>query len=355
MKYQYVQLIAYRTPTLNWTGFLPAPSQILHEKVRNLTNYLQEPKKVADEAQKMADDAQNRVHRMLDVLHWAVSSIPGNVMGHMEGQSPNPLATVKTSTLKVFIAPEFYFRPTQEGYSWNTMLNILECLKASLTDLRFDDWLIVPGTIFSNQLPKTDPGVFFNTASIIKGGTNSSITFVHKEHKSGLDKAPINFAEGTLDPRFTPIVGTWAEQKERLFNFEDITFGLDVCLDHANKALKRTIIQWPQNENGAPAPNVDVHIVTSCGIQVETDRVAARTGGCVLLCDGVTNPDPWLGTAVYKVEGQGTGGLDQQALLTRKSEVWREAIPENLTLKRHTSATNWFEPEVVVYEPVKLF
>ncbi len=344
MKYEYVQLVAYQAPTLNLTDQpLPQSSKPTHKAVLNLEN----------------DDARNRVQRLLDVLHWAVETIPYNLLGYKK--EPVPLLPDQTKTLKVFMAPEFYFRAAPEGYSWNTLTNILECLKLVFVDWRFDDWLIVPGTICSHQDPhprsvgaNEGKRVFFNTASAIKGGGNGSMTYVHKEHMSGMDGAPSDMVDGVDDVKFNAILGSWKEQKERRFNIDGLTFGLDVCLDHSIKALKRVVLNWPKQEE-APAPDIDVHLITSCGMQVKHDGVAARAGGCVLLCDGAPNQSPsWQQSAVYQVDGAGTASLDQKATLRQIPEVWRRPVPAACAIPKPKSARAWFDQEVVVYEAVKL-
>src|SRR5262245_33039639 len=192
MKYKYVQLVAYHAPTLELINNLPKSSEPTLSAVKALTAPYEKAKdndKSFEPVYKQAADAQNRVQRLLDVFNWAVESIPYDKLGYK--QKPDQHSADQTETLKVFIAPEFYFRSTADGYSWNTLTNILGCLKQSFGDWRFDDWLIVPGTICSHQDPeKSDKGTFFNTASVIRGGRNSSMTYVHKQVRSGIDGVP---------------------------------------------------------------------------------------------------------------------------------------------------------------------
>src|SRR5687768_9741944 len=106
MKYQYIQFVAYQTPTLDLTDPLPLSSTPTLSPVKSLTTDAPDPL--------LAADAQNRVQRMINVLHWAVETIPHNLIGYRK--EPDPLSPDQTNTLKVFIAPEFYFRPTPDGY-----------------------------------------------------------------------------------------------------------------------------------------------------------------------------------------------------------------------------------------------
>jgi hypothetical protein len=344
MDYKFVQLIAYQAPTLDLTAPLPKSSEPTHKAVLSLKN----------------DDAQIRVQRLLDVLNWAVETIPHDKID--SPKNPDPLSNNQSQTLKVFMAPEFYFRATADGYTWNTLTNILECLKLAFSDWRLDHWLIVPGTICTHQDPHPDSvgteegkRTFFNTASVIKGGSKGSMTYVHKERRSDIDGVPPSLSDGTQDPKFKPLLGSWEEQKQRIFNVDGITFGLDVCLEHLTQALKRTVVDWPNKEKGS-APNIDVHLVTSCGMDVKHESVAARTGGCVLLCDGKPNTSPpWKRSAAYEVTKQETTDLTKTATLSDVLPiVWQQDVPSACAITQPVSAASWFKQEVVVYKAIKL-
>ncbi|HEY9432527.1 MAG TPA: hypothetical protein VI260_13775 [Blastocatellia bacterium] len=353
MKYKYVQLVAYHAPTLKLIDTLPESSKPTLQVVKNLTAH---GDKISGKAAEQAADAQNRVQRLLDVFNWAVESIPYDKLGYK--QEPDPLRTNQTETLKVFIVPEFYFRSTADGYSWNTLTNILECLKQSFGDWRFDDWLIVPGTICSHQdAEKSDKGAFFNTASVIRGGRTGSMTFVHKKVRSNIDGVPDELIDGARDPKFLPILGSWKEQKERLFEFDGITFGLDVCLDHSLKALKNTAINWPDNENGVSAPAIDVHLITSCGMSIKTESVAARAGGCVMLCDGHPRVIEYgIRSGVKPVSVAGTK-VTPATLGAASAEEWKKNVPDACAIPKPSGVDDkdWVTQEVVVYKPIQLF
>ena len=371
MAYQYVQLVAYEAPTKALMGMLPKPSEPWDQPGWR-TKWTELLRKLGDGKEHDKEenyDAQNRIHRFLSVLNWAVESIPHDQIDRPAVSHP----LQQSKTLKVFMAPEFYFRPTDTGYSRDTLFNILECLKlCTHDDWRLNDWLIVPGTICSHQVPQPNSAyanegkpTFLNTACIIEGGINGGMTYVHKLGKSDQDRVPIS--DATEDPNFKYLLGSWEEQKKRLFTFGGITFGLEVCLDHEKRALKETLINWRKKEHN-DAPPVDVHLITSCGLDIRQENYAARVGGCVLWCDGLgdgTPSEPHSAAIELEV-------LDPEKVRNpfetlplvdptfkveprKLSERSRGKVPNQFHIEGHESTKYWFAPEVVVYEPVELF
>lgn len=67
-----------------------------------------------------------------------------------------------------------------------------------------------------------------------------------------------------------------------MFEMEGITFGLEVCLDHANKRLKKSIEYQNSGVNGI----VDIQLIPSCGISINKEAIVVRNGGYVFHCDG---------------------------------------------------------------------
>jgi len=88
------------------------------------------------------------------------------------------------SVLKMFIAPEFYFRGLNGAFEFYTenaeeedgncsdICQILEGLEGIVADKRFENWLFLFGTVIaSDALPKEDPFdyQFYNFAPLYKG------------------------------------------------------------------------------------------------------------------------------------------------------------------------------------------
>lgn len=310
MAYSKFQFIAYDVPTLllcppgNFDASRPVPGA---EGIKN-------------------PDAKARAQRMRDVAAQA-ANLHGGVLGGAD-------------TLKIFVAPEFYFR--QDRYSYrdiSIVTNLFSALMSAFQEARFNDWLIVPGTVFWTQdapdpahdnAAPTSNTTFFNTVMVIRGGApaNAALSDLEKASKTPIVSngttnqkslmSPIDFVlddnglarkwDGAINRNFTPIIGDWNWQKAHAFQVKGIQnglrsihFGLEVCLEHAetyanpqnpavgktaNKgALRAALDAWNQHEN-EQAPAIDLHIITSCGMDICADHVCARAGGYVLLCDG---------------------------------------------------------------------
>lgn len=208
-----------------------------------------------------------------------------------------PTVDSKATTLKLFVAPEFYFKG-QGGDHWgsftfNSMINMLAALKE--IGAPGPDWAVVAGTIIF-YLPTTagykhangsavtpSECVYANVAPVISQG---SLTYVLKHFISRIDympkpKTPLkSIWQSSV---FSPCLEDWTEQKSRFITVGNRTIGLEICLDHAEEQLNDAINQYSTKE-GRAAPPIDLHVITSCGMEIETPL--ARRNGYVALCDG---------------------------------------------------------------------
>lgn len=315
--YTHIQLIAYETPTLRSTlpgNPPPAPSRV---PVPNLPDA----------------DSRARLSRFAGVLNYAA-----NRLRFAGGDN--------ASTLKVFIAPEFYFRPvnTFNAYTLNQMQNISAALRGMFADPAFADWLIVAGSIFSS-LPAdaknnaSTSRAYLNTACLIKGGhTEAPFFFVHKRLVSGIDGAPPNEA-ALLNPLFKPLLSDWDERKQNVFNLDNRVFGVEVCLDHLDnkycRTLKNILGVW-QGKEMVPPPAIDVHLLTSCGMEFCDRSSCARVNGYLLGVDGHPIPRNYGGhsqverVTAQNLNGNATRSTNNVAGANMNTPLWSENIPDNL-------------------------
>jgi hypothetical protein len=217
------------------------------------------------------------------------------------------------TTLKIFMAPEFYFRPpagTGANYRSDTypqadMFKIWDAFDTMFQHADFTHWLFVPGTVMWNngddEMFKAKPN-YFNSLLHIRGGDRQHPTQrVEKQLPSGIDGIPCPYAPGR-DPKVKPIYEDWRNRRARVFSVDSTYLGLEVCLDHATSAncrvLKTVLSQWNKNE-GADR-DVSLHLLTAGGMPIEGDSVAARVGGYVLRNDGYANAPR---SELRKVEG----------------------------------------------------
>eukprot|EP00933_Yihiella_yeosuensis_P070917 TRINITY_DN79078_c0_g1_i1.p1 TRINITY_DN79078_c0_g1~~TRINITY_DN79078_c0_g1_i1.p1 ORF type:complete len:548 (+),score=62.71 TRINITY_DN79078_c0_g1_i1:231-1874(+) len=220
-----------------------------------------------------------------------------------------------SSVLKVFMAPEFFFRGPYGAYNMNSLhgctnrnsratgicnapiIAILTELSHFILHERFADWIFVMGTVVSYTPPARRIGgrrEYFNFAPIMRGGKAGHMQhhIVAKSYVSGIDFLDCDGRDGKIcvgNPKSMGIsryaVFT-AEQQVQLnqlgFNLrhdnhfyqDGIHFGLEVCLDHAQKQLAQ----------GLRGGSVQVHLVTSAGMKITWS--AAGSQGPVLLQDG---------------------------------------------------------------------
>ncbi len=341
--YTHIQFIAYECPTFDYTKPGEATNTTLAPPIRHL----------------QGNDEKIRVQRFLDVLKWTRNNIPNIVLGN-------------NNTLKIFMAPEFYFKshagqnsadPRYGGsYTFNTMINILSCLRNLFTDPTLSDWLIVAGSVVSNLpadakifIDNPEERAYLNTAVVVKGGhPKAPFHFVHKKQLSNIDGPPKTRknqsgeevgTSASENEYFRPFLESWQERKQRIFTVDNITFGLEVCLDHELTVLK-TVCKDYSSQEGKSAPPIDIHLITSCGMQVRSKAVAARENGYVMISDG--KPKNQVYSAVQKIAKQHS----IKATLSKEMEPrWTENIPEQYQIPQ---PKQFFPQRIICYDCLQI-
>jgi hypothetical protein len=310
-KYNKVQVIGYGSVT-------SAPTQVLEGNTNS----------------PFRKDAETRARTLCDVARWTRETFGDAIEG--------------PDTLKVFVAPEFYFRfggPSQSdemlrnSYPNGDILlpNITEeILRPHFSAQEYADWLIVPGSMFWHKTPQesgTTHPTYFNTVLVLRGGPGSELTPEERSRNQQDCSVPmmaslstnqkqlmsnIDYAFGqsgrdharwdaALNPMFQPILDDWDWWRWHAFTVQGVAgpggrpvvFGLEVCLEHIDSTdapgglgVLRTLEQNYSSHCPGPVPQVDVHVVTSCGMSLDpADGVTARVNGIAAICDGM-EPDP---------------------------------------------------------------
>lgn len=290
-------------------------------------------------------DAETRARTLCDVAGWTRDTFGADIGGQ--------------DTLKVFLAPEFYFRFGGPAADEETLRNsypngdILlpniteEILRPFFATPEFADWLIVPGTMFWHKSPQEsgEPHpTYFNTVLVLRGGPGGPLTpdeVARNQQEctvpvmAGLSTnqkrlmSRIDYAFGksgrdhrkwdaALNPMFQPILDDWDWWRWHAFTVQGVTgpngrpvvFGLEVCLEHVQSTdapggfgVLRTMERNYGSHCTGPAPLVDVHLVTSCGMTLdEEDGVTTRVNGIAAICDGM-EPDPAAVNAPWPTVG----------------------------------------------------
>ncbi len=163
-------------------------------------------------------------------------------------------------TLKVFMAPEFFFRPKKGYYEdLNVIPEIFRLMSVETGKNIYKDWLFIFGTVVVSYLNPANERVILNSALVLKGGVKyDQITagencfVVIKENISDLDFSEIgNLIKPEVDEAGTEsnISGF---NGGGIFKIDDIVYGLEICLDNTKERLK--------NEE------FDIHLVCSAGM-----------------------------------------------------------------------------------------
>lgn len=221
------------------------------------------------------------------------------------------LADDNGNTLKIFVAPEFYFRPPviDESYKNNTYPDhvagkIFKALNTMFAHADFHDWLFVCGTVMWNRgINFESQPLYFNTAVHVRGGprlnsfrAQDAVGLVEKQLASDIDGVPVAFSTGGEHSDVKLVFEDWATRKNHVFSVDGTPLGLEVCLDHLNhdtcRVLKRVLADWPSKE--MTHQEVKLHVLTAGGMDIQPASVAAKVGGYVLRNDGMASgtPDP---------------------------------------------------------------
>jgi hypothetical protein len=246
-------------------------------------------------------DLQSRAQRLVNVLYWTADTFKD-----LDGMND-------PDTLKVFIAPEFYFRKASPdeiddlGFASSTSFGsypeysryaLAEALYGVIQrSSLFKDWIIVAGTICS-VLPRL-PGErmnLLNTAIMLRGqrdSMDSSVPYMlmEKHYISHIDGPPKTL-HANLDPTTTYSFRLNPKPDRYLDNlvyWDGMSVGLEVCLDHSEQVLKNAMNLMGQ-VLGPKADELDLQLVTSCGMDICNQAVAVRDGALVMLTDGMSSP-----------------------------------------------------------------
>jgi hypothetical protein len=333
-----------------------------------------------------------------------------------------PEVDASEDVLKVFVAPEFYFRSPLGAYtdleyftgavdkndpSKRDRNSIVGGLAEAVKDPKWKDWLFVFGTAVVIAAPFTtqdyleqsgwtkflellnpwrNKKAFLNIAMVQKGGfadENERIAkcvIVIKEHMSTIDWLKIGTV--VLTPKQVahfPAVGPGNYELEvntpgqfgsgganggSIFMLDNITYGLEVCLDHATGRLRRA----------APKSGdffVQIQLIPSGGMTIKADKVATLQEGLVFNVDGLSSAKaatPLEGVRGYHSQLFSVQSVGQPATLADMNEIQRSnpgTVAANLNLAavkevfwlppdNNAKTPDIWVPDLVFYETVNV-
>ncbi|MFV8754427.1 hypothetical protein ACNOYE_28095 [Nannocystaceae bacterium ST9] len=243
----------------------------------------------------VAYDVQARCELMMRAMQTARDSLPQTSPPEAEG-----------TTMKVFLAPEFFFRGRQGAYPMEDVQLAIAILQRMAADDQWSDWMFGYGTILGvsapapGSPPTIDPAAVqevYNFTLVQKGGSANAgdpgARVVMKELKSGIDfiaqtANPGGLLLGDVEYARAGDKGPGREQQvvnydgAGIFDLDGITWGVEICLDH------HTQVQRLQLSPQLPgASQVQVQLVPSCGMTIQDASAIAGPGGYVFNCDGI--------------------------------------------------------------------
>lgn len=277
--YSKVQFIAYEVPTAQAIAgtddLLTIPpgnfdvSHISPSPKVNLPVYSQ-------------GDALTRLQRLAYVLQMAYLNIPPD-----------------SSVLKIFVAPEFYFRPDGRGgfdtYNEDEMKTILADLQIMFTDPVWSDWLIVPGTIFWH-LSVPDGYNAINTLPYGFGGPSSHFYEAMKTEASRID----GLTPWARDKNNTELKKVMEDKKyldDKIFSIGGKYIGAEICLEHWLRTLRNYTKQYPDANH--LFRNISIQLLVAAGMPLENEAVITKKHGLIMRNDGLNPPSQLLWVQGY--------------------------------------------------------
>jgi len=209
-------------------------------------------------------------------------------------------AEKSSDTLKLFVAPEFFFRGNKGAYEMKGGVTDVDFAVARLQAIaaagQWKDWVFGFGTIVGAF--EATANTVVNFALIQQGGlgdqSSSGSRIVMKERLSTIDFIDDASAQGLLSQdveHLAPINRSGPGREQRrydydgsgIFKLNGLTWGVEICLDHTSGVTQGRLLKSPQLPG---EDQVQVQLLPSCGAGIDDARVVAETDGYVFNVDG---------------------------------------------------------------------
>lgn len=262
--YTHFRFISYEVPTHRPVATGPAPAEVPRVPV---------PPATPDSS----PDARSRLRRLAAVINAAYEAYHGADLDD------------RNTTLKIFVVPEFYFRPNVDAgvpaYTQAQASDLMNSLLEMFQHADFTHWLFVCGTfVAANTL--NGPDFYQNTCIVIKGGPGDERRYsvIQKQNFSDIDGVPIDSTPHAL-PHIKKVYEKLAVMKNYVFHNDHRRIGFEICLDHPEAVLKKALMYYDFVTDGA-VKEVDLQIVIACGSYLNNNSIATKHGGYIFRCDG---------------------------------------------------------------------
>jgi hypothetical protein len=265
-------------------------------------------------------DLQARAQRLANVLHWTAHQYQKH-----DGMDDS-------KTLKVFIAPEFYFRKASAeesragsamsstsfgAYADDARYYLAEALHQVLSSSPlFRHWVVVAGSICS-ALSAGPVMNLLNTTIMLRGqrpmlDASPPYVLMEKHYISNFDGAQI---QANRDPTTTY---RFRQNPDQIFDnlvyWDEMKVGLEVCLDHGMQVVSNAV-NFLDQAAGPGSGKLDLQLVTSCGMSIVDHAVSVADGALIMLTDGMSHqgrglPEPVFQVGRYNAQTARTNVLD---------------------------------------------
>jgi len=325
MAYTKFQFIALETPTID-----PVTPDKMWSKdkdyVDNCIKDLSENDKKA--VPKLGADAKSRLNWIRGAVDEALSS------EHVKNDD--------VETLKLFVAPEFFFRPDltanqleaqknkapgvpNRAYSFADTQAIEFFLERLFRSDKLKDWLIIPGTVLG-YMEAGNKARTPNRAYVIKGGPpakdKTAILSRHAKINTpdtdGIPKLKIWPVMPANAPKQKTALAeyqasTLGESASNIIAVDGFQIGIDLCMDHGSGILYRTCKLLDKKQ-------LLLQFVVACGHAIKSQSLATADGGFVMLVEGARLDNHSQVLKVTKVDWDDPDGSNHEPDLLKSKQ-----------------------------------
>lgn len=205
---------------------------------------------------------------------------------------------LRDTELKVFMAPEFYFRPDNNdtAYTFAEMQAFKRIMTSTLEkDGRFANWQVICGTLVWKQTgvvsgnrpsaPSETGDVYYQTSIVIKI-TKSGYTKGIEVDKA--EPAPIDAIPTDRDSHTYHVSLGRTYRQTRINTMGGIKTGLEICVEHGTDIRELRTMVINDKKKGFDRA-LDLQLLISAGKYLFIDSAATKVKGYMAQVDGYFN------------------------------------------------------------------
>ena len=200
--------------------------------------------------------------------------------------------------LKVFVSPEFFFRPSAKNeqgeyaYTQEERDALFDALNSLPDREKFKDWVIVAGTVIWGWKNAADANKYYvMNSAFFKYGAQQNFKKTTKHEASDDDKIQNNdYKPQNIAAQYHGnIFEAWADNHIQV---DQKKLGVEICRDHVNKnmILKKALMNR-RKVNEGKNDELTFHILTCCNVLEYTSSIACKKHGIFFRLDGLKPSD----------------------------------------------------------------